>query len=266
MQRINSKDGTLIAFDKFGKGPALILVDGAITMRSSPSKPILCKLLEPYFTVYNYDRRGRGDSGDTYPYSVKREIEDIEAIVDLSGGTACLYGHSSGGALALEAALELDSKIKKLAIYEVPYNDDKKDQPAWKEYLRVLGKALSEGRKGDAVALFLKFLGAPVDRIEGMMHSPVWTAFEGLAPTLAYDHIILLSDDLSIPGNKVHKIKIPSLIMSGNAGFPFMKETALTLSQIIPNAKLLIFKDQQHNLSPDVLAPALIEFFEGGGK
>jgi pimeloyl-ACP methyl ester carboxylesterase len=188
MQTVFSKDGTSIAFDRYGKGPVVILVDGALETRFSPSKPVLCKLLEPYFTVFNYDRRGRGDSGDTKPYSVTREIEDIEAIVDNAGGAACLYCHSSGGVLGMEAALTLKSKIKKIAIYEVPYNDDPAIWPAWKEYLTQLSKALSEKRNEDAVSLFMKFVGLPEAQISSMRISPHWKTFEAIAPTLAYDH------------------------------------------------------------------------------
>src|SRR5438477_7803064 len=124
MHEVTSKDGTHIAYDTQGEGPAVILVAGALCARLSWSGPQLAKLLAPHFTVYNYDRRGRGDSGDTRPYAVAREIEDIEALIDEAGGSACLYGHSSGAALAMEAALSLGNKVKKLAMYEAPYNDD----------------------------------------------------------------------------------------------------------------------------------------------
>jgi pimeloyl-ACP methyl ester carboxylesterase len=121
---VTSKDGTKIAYDKMGHGPAVILVAGALCSRSFWSGPELAKLLAHGFTVYNYDRRGRGESDDTKPYAVAREIEDIEALIDEAGGSASLYGHSSGAALALEAAIRLVKKVKKLALYEAPYNDD----------------------------------------------------------------------------------------------------------------------------------------------
>src|SRR5712691_5510416 len=116
METVRSPDGTMIAFDKQGDGPVVILVDGAMTTRSSGSKPELAKLLAQDFAVYRYDRRGRGDSGDTKPYAVEREIEDLEALIDEAGGSAFLYGHSSGGCLALDATVELGDKIKKLAM------------------------------------------------------------------------------------------------------------------------------------------------------
>ena len=124
MDTVRSKDGTTIAFDKHGYGPALIVVDGAMSTRSSGSKPELAKLLARHFTVYIYDRRGRRDSGDTKTYAVEREIEDIDGMIDQAGGSAFVYGHSSGGCLALESTVELGDEVKKLAIYEAPYNDD----------------------------------------------------------------------------------------------------------------------------------------------
>ncbi len=176
---VTSKDGTRIVYDKIGHGPAVILVAGAMCSRSFWSGPELAKLLARSFTVYNYDRRGRGDSGDTRPYAVAREIEDIEALIDEAGGQASLYGHSSGAALALEAALRLGNKVKKLAMYEVPYNDDAGTQRAWKQYIKQLTEALAADRRGDAVALFMKYVGTPADQIEAMRHSPAWPMLPG---------------------------------------------------------------------------------------
>src|SRR6266699_3110311 len=152
MHVATSKDGTTIAYDRQGQGPAIILVAGALCSRLGWSGPHLSNLLAPHFTAYNYDRRGRGDSGDTKPYAVAREVEDIEALVDEAGGSAYLYGHSSGAALALEAALRLGNKVKKLAMYEAPYNEDAEAQRAWKEYIKQLTKLLAADRRGDAVA------------------------------------------------------------------------------------------------------------------
>src|SRR5438128_6500893 len=148
---VTSKDGTRIAYDTIGHGPAVILVAGALCSRSFWSGPELAKLLAPRFTVYNYDRRGRGDSGDTKPYAVEREVEDIKALIDEAGGAAYLYGHSSGASLALEAAIKLGGKVKKLAMYEAPYNDDDEAKRAWKEYTNQLTNLLAANRRGDAV-------------------------------------------------------------------------------------------------------------------
>ena len=197
-----SRDGTGIGYDQAGAGPALIIVYGAMSTRSSGSKPELVTLLAPYFTVYSYDRRGRGDSGDTPPYAVDREIEDIEAVISEAGGTAFLYGHSSGGCLALEAARKLGGKVPKLAVYEAPCNDEPAAQQAWSQYLDRLGEALAAGRHGDAVALFMRSTGTPAGQVDGMRQAPFWPALEAIAPTLAYDHAGVIGKTIAVPAGR----------------------------------------------------------------
>ena len=165
MPTVRSADGTAIAYDQAGHGPLLIIVDGAMTTRASGTKPQLVDLLAGHVTVVSYDRRGRGDSGDTQPYTAEREIEDIEALIDQAGSAACLYGHSSGGCLALDAAAQLGPKVSKIAIYEAPYNDDPAFQQAWAQYLEQLAVALAEGRRGDAAALLMRLVGMPAEQV-----------------------------------------------------------------------------------------------------
>jgi len=258
---VTSKDGTSIAYDKIGHGPAVILVAGTLCSQSFWSGPELAKLLAPRFTVYNYDRRGRGESGDTMPYAVAREIEDIEALIDEAGGTAYLYGHSSGAALALEAALRLGNKVKKLAMYEAPYNDDAQAQRAWKQYIKQLTEALAADRRGDAVALFMKLVGTPADQIEAMRHAPAWPMLEAIAPTLAYDHTSILGQDAAVPIERAAHVLVPTLVMNGGASYPFMYDTARALSQAMPHAELRTLEGQRHDVDLDVLAPVLMEFF-----
>jgi pimeloyl-ACP methyl ester carboxylesterase len=260
MDTVRSKDGTTIAFDDQGDGRAVILVDGAMGTRSSGSKPELAELLAQHFTVYSYDRRGRGDSGDTKPYAVEREIEDIDALIDKAGGSAFVYGHSSGGCLALDATVKLGDKVKKLAIYEAPYNDDPEAQRAWGEYIKNLTEALASDRRGDAVALFMAVVGMPAAQIEGMRHAPFWGGMEAIAPTLAYDQAIM-SNDRSIPTERAARVHVPTLIMNGGNGAPFMLETAKALGKAIPGAKLSTLDGQTHDVHPEALAPALVEFF-----
>src|SRR5512135_2791207 len=157
MEKVTSKDGTIIAYDKKGNGPAVILVLGALNSRKSGAK--LAKLLAARFTVISFDRRGRGDSTDTAPYAPQREVEDIAALIDAVGEPVYLYGHSSGAALALEAALKLGKKVRKMAIYEVPYTLNAKDRKDATEYYKKLTKALGSGRRGDAVAVFVGSVG-----------------------------------------------------------------------------------------------------------
>jgi pimeloyl-ACP methyl ester carboxylesterase len=261
MDAVRSRDGTTIAFEEQGDGPPLILVDGAMTTRSSGSKPELAKLLAQRFTVYCYDRRGRGDSGDTKPYAVGREIEDIDALIDEAGGSALLYGHSSGGCLALEATVKLGDKVKKLAMYEAPYNDDPEAQKAWGEYIKNLTEALASDRRGDAVALFMAYVGMPAAQIEGMRHAPFWGGMEAIAPTLAYDHTAIMGKNGSIPTERAGRVNVPTLVMNGGNGAPFMLETAKTLSKAIPVARLRTLDGQTHEVHPEALAPVLVEFF-----
>jgi pimeloyl-ACP methyl ester carboxylesterase len=213
--------------------------------------------------VYNYDRRGRGDSGDTKPYVVVREVEDIEALIDEAGGSAYLYGHSSGAALALEAAVSLGEKVKKLALYEAPYNDEREAKLAWGAYIHHLTEALAADHRDDAVALFMQYVGMPAEQIEAMRQAPAWPLLEAIAPTLAYDHSAILGKDGSVPIKRAAHVLVPTLVMNGSASYPFMYETARALSKAMPHAQLRTLEGQDHGPADDVLAPALKEFFLG---
>jgi pimeloyl-ACP methyl ester carboxylesterase len=260
MNTLSSPDGTTIAYHHCGEGPALILVDGALTVHSSGSGE-LARLLAPHFTVYGFDRRGRGASGDTPPYAVDREIDDIEALIDHAGGPAFLYGHSSGGPLAMRAAIRLGGKVTKIAMYEPPYNNDPGAQEPWSRYLRQLSQALAEGRRGDAVALFLRFVGTPAERVEAMRRAPSWPGMEAVAPTLAYDHAAIMGEPWSVPAGLASRVPVPALVMAGDAGLPFMPGAARALSQAIPRGELRTLAGQAHEVMPEVLAPVLVEFF-----
>src|SRR5215468_99648 len=263
MPAVTSSDGTTIGYDVQGSGPALVIVDGALTARKSDSKSELMDALSAQLTVASYDRRGRGESGDTAPYSVAREIEDLAAVIGRVGGAAALYGHSSGGCLALEAALALGTgTVSKLAMYEAPYDDDPAMRAAWQAYLTDLGAALAEGRNGDAAALFMAFVGMPAEQIAAMRAAPFWAGIEAIAPTLAYDHTTLLADR-SVPVGRASQIAVPTLLMYGEKGAPFMAESARTLQQAIPGAGLRGLAGQDHNVSPQALAPALAAFVAG---
>jgi pimeloyl-ACP methyl ester carboxylesterase len=257
---LSSRDGTSIGYDSEGEGPALILVDGALTVHSSGSGE-LAALLAPHFTVYGFDRRGRGKSGDTLPYAVDREIDDIEALIDRAGGRAFLYGHSSGGPLAMRAAIRLGGKVSKIAMYEPPYNNDPGAQESWSQYLRELDVTLAEGRRGDAVALFMRFVGTSAEQVDGMRRAPFWPGMEAVAPTLAYDHAAILGEPWSVPAELAARVPVPALVISGDAGLPFMPDAARVLSQAIPQGQLRMLAGQTHEVKPDVLAPVLVEFF-----
>src|SRR4030095_2743414 len=202
MKTVTSKDGTRIAFDQSGEGPVVILVDGALQYRAfDQGMAQLADLLAPHFTVIHYDRRGRGDSTDTQTYELEREIEDIEALIDEAVGSASLYGISSGAALALEAALALGSKVKKLVMYEPPYNDEANARKSWKEYSQKLRELVAAGRKGDAVGLFMILVGMPAEHLEGMRQNPMWPLWEAVGPSLLYD-AVTMGADASIPAKR----------------------------------------------------------------
>jgi pimeloyl-ACP methyl ester carboxylesterase len=261
MDTVSSRDGTTIAYDKIGDGPALILVDGALSVHSSGGKSELAQLLAPHFTVFGYDRRGRGSSGDTPPYAAEREIEDIDSLIDQAGGSAFLYGHSSGGTLAIQAAVRLGGRVSKIAIYEAPHNGDPAAQQAWSGYLAELREALAKGRGGDAVALFMRFIGTPADQVDGMRRAPFWPAMEAIAPTLAYDHAVIIGPRWAPPTDLAARLSVPALVLAGDASLPFMPDTARALSEAIPHGQLRIMAGQTHNVKPDILAPILLEFF-----
>jgi pimeloyl-ACP methyl ester carboxylesterase len=260
MKNVQSKDGTAIAYDQTGEGPAVILVDGALCYRAFGPMEGLSALLKPHFTVYRYDRRGRGDSSDTQPYAVEREIEDLEVLIKEAGGSAFVYGISSGAALALEAAPKLGDRIKKLALYEPPYNSDDTARRASREYTRQLRELLATNRRGDAVALFMKLVGMPADQLEGMRLAPMWPMLEAVAPTLAYDDAVL-GEDGSVPTGRAASVAVPTLVMNGGASYAFMHDTAEALAKAIPNAKHRTLEGQTHEVAAEVIAPALVEFF-----
>lgn len=263
MHTVTSKDGTTIAFDQAGTGPALILVGGMFEQRAMESETAQLAaqpLLAEHFTVVHYDRRGRGDSTDTQPFAVEREIEDIEALIDATGGVAFLFGISSGAALAFEAALALGSNVQKLAIYEAPYNDDDDARQGWKAFRHELQAVLAEGRRGDAVGLFMGLMGVPTEELPGMREYPMWAMWEAVAPTIAYD-AAALGEDAAVPVERAARLAVPALIMDGAASYPFMHTSATTLANAIPNAQHRTLEGQTHEVAAAALAPVLVEFF-----
>ena len=262
MKTVASKDGTTIAFDQIGKGPAVILVDGALQYRAfDQGMKDLAERLAEHFTVIHYDRRGRGDSTDTQPYAVGREIEDIDAVIDEVGGSAFLYGISSGAALAMEAALKLEGKVRKLAMYEPPYNDDENARRGWREYARKLAEITAAGRNGDAVAHFMMLVGMPADQVGGMRQHPIWPLWEAVGHTLAYD-AAAMGEDSSVPAERAALLAVPTLVMIGAETFPFMHDATAALANAIPSAQHRTLAGQTHDVSAEALAPVLIEFFK----
>jgi pimeloyl-ACP methyl ester carboxylesterase len=252
METITSADGTAIAFTRAGTGPALVLVDGAMCYSTmGPMGPTAERLID-HFTVYTYDRRGRGESGDTLPYAVDREIEDLAALVAHAGGSAFAYAMSSGGALVLRS-VAAGVPWRRLALYETPYTGPNE------EYRRRLAELLADGRRGDAVEHFMRTVGVPAPAIAGMRGSPGWPRFEAIAPTLAYDAAAL--GDGTVPRAEAEQVKVPTIVIDGEASPPSLRDAAAALAAAIPDARHLTLAGQTHDVSPDALAPVLIEFF-----
>jgi pimeloyl-ACP methyl ester carboxylesterase len=257
MDSVTSKDGTVITFDRLGAGAPVILVCGGSVDRSSNAP--LAALLSQQFTVFNYDRRGRGTSGDTAPYAVAREIEDIDAIVEVAGDSANLYGSSSGAALALETALALDGKITKLALWEPPYIPDGYPRPP-ADTAQTFTALVASGRRGDAAEFFMaKVVGLPAEFVAQARNSPWWPAQEALAHTLAYDATIM--GDYTLPAERVAAVTIPTLVLDGGASFPFMGPTAQALAAALPNGRRQTLEGQRHDVAVEALAPVVAEFF-----
>jgi pimeloyl-ACP methyl ester carboxylesterase len=263
MEKVHSEDGTAIAFDRSGEGPALILVGGAFEQRAldtETAKLAALPLLAQHFTVFHYDRRGRGESTDTQPYAVEREIEDIEALINEAGGSAFVFGISSGAALAMEAAIKLGSKVKKLAMYEAPYNSDEAARQAWTDYRKQLKELLAADRRGDAVVLFMMLVGMPAEHVPEVRQYPMWPMFEAVAPTLAYD-AAALGEDVSVPTERAAGVTVPALVMDGAASYPFMHVAAVALADAMPYGQHRTLEGQTHEVAAEAIAPVLVEFF-----
>lgn len=256
MEKTSSSDGTEIAFDRLGDGPPLILVSGASCARGIHGP--LAEMLAADFTVFNYDRRGRGDSGDTQPYAVEREIEDVAAVCDVAGGAAAVFGNSSGAVLALRAAAA-GLPIARLALWEPPIMTDPDAPRRQREYLTQLTALLDTGRRGDAMALFLTTVGLPQDMITGMRQAPMWPGLEAVAHTLAYDAVVM--GDSTLPASLVSSVKVPTLVLTGGNTGEWAGNTADALTSALPDSEHRTLDGQDHNVAWDVLAPALREFF-----
>jgi len=259
MKTAISKDGTRIAYDQRGSGPAVVLVDGALCSRAFGPMPAMAKLMEPHFTVFNYDRRGRNESGDTQPYAPEREIEDLDAVIQAAGGTAFVAGVSSGAALALAGAAA-GLNIKKLALYEAPFMVDKTGHQPPKDSADQLKKMIAEGRRGDAVKFFMKdMVNVPGIAVFIMSIMPIFKKLKAVAHTLPYDAATM--GDFSLPTQKAALVKVPALVGFGGKSPAPMQNAVKQTAAAIPGSELKMFPGQTHNISMKVLAPALVAFF-----
>lgn len=249
MGTVISKDGTRIAFDQSGEGHAIILVVGAFNDRVTGAP--LARSLENHFTVFNYDRRGRGQSGDTSPYAIEREIEDLSALITQAGGSARVFGYSSGAILALRAAA-YGLAISQLALYEPPPVGAKAGQIAPK-----LTELIAAGRRGDAVELFqTEAIGIPSAVVAQMRYAPFRPALEKIAHTLVYESTILKS----LPTGLIDTIRVPTLVIDGEESPEVMRQAAQSLANSLPDGHYRTLKGQGHDIVPAVVALVLEEF------
>jgi pimeloyl-ACP methyl ester carboxylesterase len=256
-----SADGTPIAFDRIGDGPPLILVGGAFNDRSSAAQ--LAERLAPSFSVYTYDRRGRGDSGFTEPYAVEREIDDLEAVIEAAGGSAALFGHSSGGALALETAARGVS-VSRLAIYEVPYIVDDSRPPLPTDYVEHLEELTAAGKRRELVGYFMTAaVNMPAEMVDSMLGSPMVASMERLAHTVSYDGRVMLNGSMygqPLPSGWRDSVTIPTLVMDGGNSPEWLRSSARALVGLLPDVCYRTIEGQDHAADPDAVAPALQAF------
>lgn len=262
MPTLTSKDGTTIGYDLRGEGPAIILVAGATQYRAVDQKatPALADGLADRFTIINFDRRGRGESGDTAPYAVRREIEDIEALINLAGGQAALFGMSSGAVLALEAAAALPGKVTSVVMYEPPIDVEQPSETAWQEHAGMAALA-AEGRAGDMMARFMTGVGMPQEAVDGFRQSPAWPAYEAVGLTLEHDYRVMAeATDGNRHPERWHAATMPVLVLDGDASYPFMKTGADWVAAGLPNASRKTLGGQSHEFDPAVLGPEVAAF------
>jgi pimeloyl-ACP methyl ester carboxylesterase len=257
VDHVISSDGTRIAYDQLGSGPAVLLIGSGPTDRRSEAP--LAALLAEHFTVYNYDRRGRGDSGDTQPYATGREFEDIAALIERAGGPVMCYGTSGGGIIALQAATR-GLPIGKLAVWEPPYFVPGARPPLPADYRDRQWALREQGHGGDMLELFFtEAIGMPADMVAGMKAAPFWEAMAAGATCLAYDADML--GDFSMPKEQLKSVTVPTLVVDG-ATTPWISTACHVLAGVLPDATRATLDGQPHNVDPAAIAPVITNFLQ----
>jgi pimeloyl-ACP methyl ester carboxylesterase len=258
---VTSADGTQIAVETVGEGRPVVLIGGAFNDRTTMTG--LARVLSPYYQAASYDRRGRGDSGDqSGDYSVDREMEDLRAVIGQAGGPACLFGHSSGAVLALEAASR-GLPVAKVAAYETPFiPEGSRSRPASDVSERLVRLVRAGDREG-ATALFqTEMIGLPAEMVEGMRHSDMWGYLTGLAHSLPYD-CALFEPGCPVPSERLAGIAVPTLAIAGSNTFPWLAEATRQVAETVPGARFESLDGQDHGVlqQAEALLPCLREFF-----
>jgi pimeloyl-ACP methyl ester carboxylesterase len=262
MEKVSSADGTLIAFEKLGSGPPVILIGGAFCDRRARAAGLpLARTMAKAMTVYCVDRRGRGDSTDTPPYAVAREVEDIAALLQAAGGSAHAYGHSSGATLLIEAALA-GLPIQKLALYEPPLVLAEHREQVPPDLAAQLVRLTRAGKRSDAAELFLtRAIGMPAGYVEQMKAGPAWSSLEAISHTLSYDATIT-ADPLAVLA-RAPGLRQSVLLLDGAKSQPWMRGAVAKLAAAIGGARYASLPEQTHDVAPDELGPELLQFFLG---
>jgi pimeloyl-ACP methyl ester carboxylesterase len=256
---VTSADGTEIVFDKTGTGPPVILLSGGPGDRSG-ERP-LAEVLRPFLTVFTYDRRGRGQSGDTKPYSVEREYEDLAAVIAEAGGSAGVYGSSGMGMIGLEAVAH-GVPVRKLAMWEPPYIVEGARPPVPADWGDRVAALIAQGRPADAIEYWLvEIVGVPVEYVGSMRGTPFWAGMAASAHALVYDAAILR--DFSIPAERAASVSVPTLVMDGGeAALPWIRQGVQDVLKLLPGGRHQVLEGQAHDVPPEIIAPVLIKFFE----
>ncbi|GII02090.1 alpha/beta fold hydrolase [Planobispora takensis] len=259
---VKSADGTTIAYDRSGSGPAVVLVQGGFSDRTHPIWAGLAAALSDEFTVYNYDRRGRGGSSDNESYEVEREIEDLAAVIEAAGGSAAVFGGSSGGALALRAAAA-GLPITKLAVYEPPFIVDESRAPIPEDFREQLATLVAEGKRGEVVERFMvEAAEVPAEMVGPMKESPYWEGMTAVAHTLVYEAAVCGPGN-KLPAGELGKITAPTLALSGGNSGAWMQSAGKAVAETVPNGEFKVLEGHGHDIAPEALAPPLAEYFRG---
>jgi pimeloyl-ACP methyl ester carboxylesterase len=262
MPLVSSKDGTRIAYERHGSGPAVVLVDGALCYRGGGWTVQMAKMLSDQFTVHAYDRRGRGESGDTKPYAPEREIEDLEAVIAAAGGSVFLYGHSSGGVISLETA-NRNPGVRKVVVYEAPLMTDG-SRALGADYEQRLNALIRAGRNADALRHFMRRgVGIPAIFVFLIQFAPFWKKLKAIAPTLANDAAITvpLQTGRPLPRDRWAKVTVPTRIVGGMKSPGWLRNAQREIAAILPNSGHSELAGQDHSLKGEAIAPLLRDFF-----
>ena len=257
-QFVTSADGTRIAYETAGQGAPLVIVWGALGVRSSPFAKAMRDELAQSFTVFDYDRRGRGESGDTKPYAVAREVEDLRAMCEAAGGSPYVWATSSGAALALEAAAS-GVPMKMLAAHEPPYMiGSPKDAPD-PDYEQKVTELITRGKRDEAVRYFMRTVGVPPMFVFVMRFMPFWKDAVGAAHTLPYDAAVMRG--FAFPETRLREIRVPTVVLVGGSTTPTLRKAADETARTVPAASERVIPKQNHGIKPAALHPVLVELF-----